>query len=151
MSTSSMVSGFWGPWNTAAFMGCSFLGQEVADAKARPRGGQKLDGGFGAQRLRRPVAPTERRRLVGDGSSVHLQDAIDEIHDPVVLEPGPGVETALVLTIDAEARLCDLDDEGGPRRMSAAVPPSVAPRPPHPRPGLRLLVQPAGPFPPPAP
>src|SRR2546428_5292172 len=85
MSTFSMVSGFWGPWNTAAFMDSSFLGQEVADENAGSRCGQELDEGLGAQDLLRSVAPAERRRRGRDRAPVGLPDANDPGHDPAVL------------------------------------------------------------------
>src|SRR6058998_1342157 len=121
MSTFSMVSGFWGPWNTAAFMDSSFLGQEVADENAGPWSGQELDEGLGAQDLLRSVAPAERRRRVRDRPSVDFQDAIDQVHEPVVLQASASVEAALVLPVEGQARLRDLDDERGPRGMLTAV------------------------------
>src|SRR2546425_9990227 len=94
MSTFSMVSGFWGPWNTAAFMDSSFLGQEVADENAGSRCGQELDEGLGVQDLLRSVAPAERRRRGRDRPSGDLQDADDPGHEPVVLPTSAGREAA---------------------------------------------------------
>src|SRR5256712_4231887 len=128
ISTLSMVSGFWGPWNTAAFMNSSFLGQEVADENAGSRCGQELDERRGAQDLLRGVAPAERRRRVRDRPSVDFQNAIDQVHDPVVLQTSASVEAALVLPVEGEARLRDLDDERGPRGMLTAVAPTSAAR-----------------------
>src|SRR5713101_7986165 len=128
MSTFSMVSGFWGPWNTAAFMDSSFLGQEVTDENAGSRCGQGLDEGLAAQDLLRSVAPAERRRRVRDRPSVDFQDAIDQVHDPVVLQTSASVEAALALPVEGEARLRDLDDERGPRGMLTAVAPTSAAR-----------------------
>src|SRR3989442_2593339 len=128
MPTFSMVSGFWGPWNTAAFMDSSFLGQEVADENAGSRCGQELDEGLGAQDLLRSVAPAERRRRVRDRTSVDFQDAIDQVHDPVVLQTSASVEAALALPVEGEARLRDLDDQPGPRGLlTPGAPPSAPP------------------------
>src|SRR2546428_7251354 len=92
MSTFSIVSGFWGPWNTAAFMDSSFLGQEVADENAGSRCGQELDEGLGAQDLLRSVAPAERRRRVRGRPAGDVPDALDEGHDTVVLQTSARVE-----------------------------------------------------------
>src|SRR5213593_555300 len=127
-STFSMVSGFCGPWNTAAFMDGSFLRQEVADENAGSRRDQELDEGLGAQDLPRSVAPAERRRRVRDRPPVDFQDAIDEVHDPVVVQASAGVEAALVLPVEGQARLRDLDDERRPRGMLTAVAPTSAAR-----------------------
>src|SRR5882724_3088317 len=141
MSTFSMVSGCCGPWNTAAFMGCSFLGQEIADENAGSRRGQELDGGPGVQDLLRSVAPAERRRRVRDRPSVDFQDAIDEVHDPEVLQASAGVDAALVLAVEGQARLRDLDDERGPRGMLTAVAPTRAARDRDVGLGLGLVVE----------
>src|SRR5213593_2577517 len=127
-STFSMVSGFCGPWNTAAFMDGSFLRQEVADENAGSRRDQELDEGLGAQDLPRSVAPAERRRRVRDRPSVDSQNAIDQVHDPVVVQASAGVEAALVLPVEGQARLRDLDDERRPRGMLTAVAPTSAAR-----------------------
>src|SRR5206468_8991639 len=119
-STFSMVRGLLGPWNTAAFMDSSFLGQEVADEDVGSRRGQELDGRLGAQDLPRSVAPAERCRRIAHGPSVDFQDAIDEIQDPVIVQTRTGVEAAFVLAIEGQARIRDFDDEHGPRRMPAA-------------------------------
>jgi len=94
-------------------MDSSFLGQEVADENAGPWSGQELDEGLGAQDLLRSVAPAERRRRVRDRPSVDFQDAIDQVHEPVVLQASASVEAALVLPVEGQSRLRDLDDERG--------------------------------------
>src|SRR5882724_1630458 len=101
ISTFSIVRGLLGPWNTAAFMESSFLGQEIADENAGSRCGQ-------------------------DGPPVYFRDAIDEIHDPVVIQTRASVQATLVLPVEGQARLRDLDDERGPRRVAAAEAPPIA-------------------------
>src|SRR2546426_8064852 len=141
MSTFSMVSGFCGPWNTAAFMDSSFLRQEVADENAGSRRDQELDEGLDAQDLPRSVAPAERRRRIRDGPPVDFQDAIDEVHDPVVVQASAGVEAALVLPVEGQARLRDLDDERGPRGMLTAIAPPISACDCDGGLGLRLVVE----------
>src|SRR5216117_1647621 len=123
------------------FMAGSRLRQEVADDDARARRGQRRDGRLGTKDLARRVAPAERRRRILDGPPVNLQHTIDEVQDPIVVQTGTGVEAALVLAVELEARLCDFDDEHGPRGMLAAVvsPASASDR--DIRLGLRHIVQ----------
>src|SRR5262245_45353224 len=110
-STFSMVRGFWGPWNTAAFISAPFLGQQISDENTSSRHCHELHARPGAQRILRRIPPAERRRRVRDRSPVNLQHAIDEVHDPEIGEARAGVETALVISIEGQTRLGDLDDE----------------------------------------
>src|SRR5438093_8562952 len=123
------------------FMAGSRLRQEVADDDARARRGQRRDGRLGAKDLARRVAPAERRRRISNSPPVNLQHTIDEVQDPIVVQTGTGVEAALVLAVELEARLCHFDDEHGPRGMLAAVvsPASASDR--DIRLGLRHIVQ----------
>ena len=52
---------------------------------------------------------------------MHLEDAIDEVHDPVVLDSRPRVEAALVQPVECEARLRDLDHQGWTGRVRVVV------------------------------
>src|SRR5207245_3336676 len=94
ISTFSIVRGLLGPWNTAAFMESSFLGQEVADENA---------------------------------GSWYLQEF-------------DGRQAFFVLPVEGQARLRDLEDERGPRRVAVTVAPSVSPHDRNVRLGLRLVV-----------
>src|SRR2546428_6846045 len=109
ISTFSIVRGLLGPWNTAAFMESSFLGQEVADENAGSRYLQELDGRLGAQDLLRSVAPAERRRRVRNRPSVDFYDALDEIDDPVIVQTRASVQASFVLPAESHAPIRDLD------------------------------------------
>src|SRR5256886_15466502 len=76
---------------------------------------------LGTNASARRVPRGERRRRHRRGPPVNLQQKIDEVQDPIVVQTGTGVEAALVLAVELEARLCDFDDEHGPRGMLAAV------------------------------
>jgi hypothetical protein len=43
-----------------------------------------------------------------------LQDPLDQVDDPVLGDPGPRVEAALVAPIEVETRVGDLHHEHGP-------------------------------------
>jgi hypothetical protein len=60
---------------------------------------------------------------VGSGYriSVNLQHVVGQIEDPVVGNPGPRIETALLPPIECQARLGHFDDENRVRRMRAAM------------------------------
>src|SRR5207249_9687404 len=141
ISTFSIVRGLLGPWNTAAFMESSFLGQEVADENAGSWYLQELDGRLGAQDLLRSVARAKRRRRVRNGPPVDFHDAIDEIDDPVIVQTRASVQASFVLPVEGQARLRDLEDERGPRRVAVTVAPSVSPHDRNVRLGLRLVVE----------
>src|SRR5207245_10488690 len=67
------------------------------------------------------VTPAERRRGIGSRLAVYLEDLVDQVEDPVVLEASPGVDAPLALPVAAEARLCHLDGEDGAGGVRAAI------------------------------
>ena|SRR5258705_5505368 len=62
-----------------------------------------------------------RRRL-----PVDLQEPLLEVEDPVVGNPGPRVEAGLLAPSEIQARIGDLDDENGMRRVCISVVTSAA-------------------------
>lgn len=75
-------------------------------------------------RYRHPVG----RRRVQNRISVHFQGAIDEVHDPVVLNSGPRVQTALGLAVEVKARIRHFHGKRGPGGSMALSTSSAAPR-----------------------
>jgi hypothetical protein len=106
------------------------LEEEIRDGDPLSWPSQRGDGSLGPEHGDRPVAPAERGRGVGLGIAVGLEDPLREIHDPVVGEPGPGVEAALVLAVQREAGLAHLDHEHGTRGVAGLI---VAKAPRHDR------------------
>src|SRR5262245_2063916 len=88
-------------------------GKQVGDADAGTWQRQRRHGGLGAERHERSVTPAERDVRVGNRPAVHLEEAIHQVHDPVVGEAGPGIEATLVLAVQREARLAGFDHEHG--------------------------------------
>src|SRR6266498_2798702 len=89
-------------------------GQEIDNADAGGTEGKRRDESLGPERLDGAIPPAEGRRGVLYRIAIHFEHAIHEIHDPVVDEPGTGVDAALVVTVEGEARFADLDDEDRP-------------------------------------
>src|SRR2546427_765050 len=114
ISTFSIVRGLLGPWNTAAFMESSFLGQEIADENAGSRRGpdgpsvyfHEADRGVvsAAQGLAHDeLAADELERLVRE------EDA--DIDQSVVLRTGPAPRADRIRRHEGDAT------SGGGRRQ----------------------------------
>src|SRR3989442_14717955 len=67
------------------------------------------------------IAPAERCRGVADRRSMDLESPIDEVDDLIVRHAGAGVEAALHVPVECQARLRALHDERRPRGMGLAV------------------------------
>src|ERR1700730_8331155 len=80
-------------------------GKEIEDAEPYARQCERGDGRVAHEHLDGPVAPTERRGRVRGRTAVYLEDAVNQIHDPVVGDTGAGVEAALVVAVQSEAQL----------------------------------------------
>ena len=122
---------------------CPALREEVANDDARVWSGERCCQRIRAQHFARGVVPAERRGVVRDRRAVHLEDVVDEIHDPVVRQSRPGAEAALVRAIERQsrARRGDLDDKD---RTGAMFPTVVTTRARHHRDvglGLRFVVE----------
>jgi hypothetical protein len=52
---------------------------------------------------------------------VHLERVVHEVHDPVLTQPGLRIERRLEATIEAQARVGDLDHERGRRGMRREI------------------------------
>src|SRR5690242_17306192 len=79
--------------------------------------------------------------------AMHLEHTLDDVRDPVVLDAGPSVKAALD-TVQAQARIGDLDDEGSGRRVRADVITRTADHDSHVGFWLRLVVEGHGQLPP---
>src|SRR5256885_16957609 len=97
------------------------LRQEIGDGDARGRRRKRRDGGVGAERLDRRVAPVPPGRAWSRRLAMNLEHAIDEVDDPVVHDPRPCIGRSLPSSGQAQARLGDLDDERRARRMRVDV------------------------------
>src|SRR5882724_7960822 len=87
ISTFSIVRGLLGPWNTAAFMESSFLGQEIADENAGSRCGQG-----GPRRVAAAEAPPIARhdRDIGLGLRLGVElDGTLRPYEPARLQRRP--------------------------------------------------------------
>jgi hypothetical protein len=63
------------------------------------------------------VVPPKGGRGIRPGSTVHLETTISNVDDPVLGQPGPGIERTLETTIKLEGGVGNLHDEGRPRGM----------------------------------
>src|SRR6266536_3587574 len=97
------------------------LRQEVSDGDLTGRERQGNEHGRGCQHPDRSVPPSIHRGSVRLRLAVHLQHTIDEVHDPVVIDPRPRVEAALAFAIELEARLRDLHGERHSRRVRFTI------------------------------
>ena len=52
---------------------------------------------------------------------MYFEHAIDEVHNPVVLDPRPRVKAALVLPVEMKARIRNLDGEHRALRVRVAI------------------------------
>src|SRR4029453_3660976 len=77
------------------------------------------------QGLEGTKAPAECRIGILHRIPIYFEDAIHQIQYPVVCEAGAGVNAALVVTVEAQARLADLDHENRPRRVLSRVIPEA--------------------------
>ena len=100
----------------------------------------------GPQHVAPCVAPSERRGRVARRHPIHLEDAIDQVDDPVVREAGSRIEAALAFPVDLEARLRHLDGEDSARGMGRAIVVHVARYHGHIRFGLGIVVEPDRPL-----
>src|SRR5207245_11060406 len=110
-------------------------------------GARRRRQGDARHRAERPppaVAPGKGRERVGTGIAEHFEDALDEIHDPVVGDAGPGVKAALVVPVQSQARVADLDEQHGLRGMAQYVVAKAAGHGGHVRFWLGLVVQSQG-------
>src|SRR2546425_11139256 len=87
----------------------------------RSRRRKRRDGGVGAERLDRRVAPVPPGRTRSRRLAVDFEHAIDEADDPVVRDSRAGIGRGLPSTGEAQARLRDFDDERRARRMRIDV------------------------------
>jgi hypothetical protein len=76
--------------------------QEAANPDVHGGQRQRRGGHRRSQPIQRPVAPAVGGEGIWTGVAVHLEDAIDEVENPVVGETGPGVEAALVTAVEGE-------------------------------------------------
>src|SRR5205823_1276681 len=67
------------------------------------------------------VPPSVGRRPVRTWIAIHLQEAIDEVHDPVVLNACPCVEATLVFAVEGETRIGHLDGKRWTCRVRLAI------------------------------
>jgi len=68
---------------------------------------------LGAEPHGTPVDPSIDGASVGAALAIHVEHALGKIHDPVLRHAGAGVETALVLAVEIQARLGDLTRSAG--------------------------------------
>src|SRR5215470_15835743 len=86
------------------------LGQEVGDVDAGCRRRERCDVVCSDQVLAGAVGPAVERGGIRAGLAKDLEPAIAQVHDPVLGHSGSGVEAALELAIECQARFGDLDD-----------------------------------------
>src|SRR5919198_580563 len=122
------------------------LRQQISDAHGRGGRSERREVRARGEHLPAGVTPAERGGGLGPRLTVYLEDAVLEVEDPVVIEPGSGVETALVLPIEAEARLGHLNGENWTRGMRPAVVVRAPANDGDVRLGLGVLVEPDGPL-----
>lgn len=78
---------------------------------------------------------------IGDRCSVHLQDVVHQVDDPVVGHAGPGVEAGVLPAVERETGERDLDDKSRSGRMRRQVVTRRTGQDGDVGLGLRLLVQ----------
>lgn len=88
----------------------------LARARGEGRGGR-----LRPHDLYDPVAPAEPCRRVGHRLAVDLEGPVDEVDDPVVGQASPGVETALHVPVEGQARLRHFDHHRRAGGMRIAV------------------------------
>jgi len=91
-----------------------WLRQQVGHRDLTGRESEGNDGGRSRQACARLVPPSIGRRGVRPRVTVHLQDSLDQVHDPVVLDSRPRVEARLVRAIEVETRCCPPPRPRGP-------------------------------------
>src|SRR5689334_3019404 len=97
------------------------LWQEIGDADARGRRRERCDDGVGGERLDGGIAPASPRRTGPRRLAIDLQNAIDQVDDPVVRDPASGVARGFPSPGDGQTRERDLDDQRRVRRMSIDI------------------------------
>src|SRR3990172_6814552 len=105
---------------TAVLKGLA-LGATVVAVGRTVLWGLAADGAAGVACALDLLRPELRTTIALPRLAKHLEDAVDEIDDPVVGDAGPRVEASLVLPISPQARLRDLDDEHRMGRMPRTV------------------------------
>src|SRR5256885_16313503 len=85
------------------------LRQEIGDADTRGRRRKRRDGGVGAERLARRVAPVPPGRTRSRRLAVDFEQALHEVDDPEVRQPRARIGRRPPSPRQAQARLRALD------------------------------------------
>lgn len=97
------------------------LGQEIGDGDGDVRTCERHDRAVSSEDFDIAVSPAELARRIRNRLSIHFDDAIHEIHDPVVEHAGPGIQAALVAPVEHQARFRHFDEERGPSRVFGTI------------------------------